>query len=360
MLAESTLSGTITAEYIYFGGSRIAHRDLPSGNVYYYLSDRLGTARVLTNASGTVVEESDFLPYGTERLPQITNDPNVPDNTYKFTGHERDTESSLDHTLHRQYASNLGRWHSPDPKRGKPANPQSWNRYTYGNNPCNTTDPDGGEVHWNFDYPPLFPGWGDGPLPTTRQGWDDLRKNVEELYNDQWNSLSEDCRKGLSEAHPTNRIRDNVDALNAAHWAEAELRQAAAAHGMDWTTLAGIGIRESNFLPLDQRNGGPGRGIFQIEAGPGGSHEGLISVEDAMALVPAAKYAAHYLDRNFEQIVGAFPGLGGDQLVQALAASWNRGAQGVINAINAGKPIDSITENGNYGSNVMNLMQCFK
>ena len=41
VLAESDLSGTITAEFIYFGGSRIARRDLPSGNVYYYLADRL-------------------------------------------------------------------------------------------------------------------------------------------------------------------------------------------------------------------------------------------------------------------------------------------------------------------------------
>ena len=52
-------------------------------------------------------EESDFLPYGTERM--ITD---TLDNAYKFTGHERDTESGLDHTLYRKYASNLGRWHS--------------------------------------------------------------------------------------------------------------------------------------------------------------------------------------------------------------------------------------------------------
>lgn len=77
-------------------------------------------------------------------------------NDYKFTGHERDTESGLDHTLYRQYSSGQGRWLAPDPKRGSPANPQSWNRYTYGNNsPCNYVDRNGAypeEVNpfWNY------------------------------------------------------------------------------------------------------------------------------------------------------------------------------------------------------------------
>jgi RHS repeat-associated protein len=75
--------------------------------------------------------------FGEQRV--ITN--NV-DNRYKFTGLERDAESGLDHTLNRMYASNLGRWQSPDPVCGNPLNPQSWNRYAYvQNNPCNATDP---------------------------------------------------------------------------------------------------------------------------------------------------------------------------------------------------------------------------
>ncbi|MBI3895051.1 MAG: hypothetical protein HY313_03880 [Acidobacteria bacterium] len=111
VLAESDLSGTVTAEYIYFNGQRIVRCDPTTycANVYYYLADRLGSARVMTNATGGVVEESDFYPYGGERV--ITN---TLDNNYKFTGHERDTESGLDHTLYRQYSSNTGRWHSPD------------------------------------------------------------------------------------------------------------------------------------------------------------------------------------------------------------------------------------------------------
>ena len=70
-----------------------------------------------------------------------------------FTGLERDAESGLDHTLNRQYPSNLGRWLTPDPA-GLMAvrfeSPQTWNLYAYvGNNPLTLTDPTGlsAEVH---------------------------------------------------------------------------------------------------------------------------------------------------------------------------------------------------------------------
>ncbi|MBI3896340.1 MAG: RHS repeat-associated core domain-containing protein [Acidobacteria bacterium] len=85
------------------------------------------------------MEESDFYPYGTERV--ITD---TLDNTYKFTGHERDGETGLDHTLERQQSPTLCRWLSPDPSRGRPSDPQTWNRYSYtAGNPVNRIDPSG-------------------------------------------------------------------------------------------------------------------------------------------------------------------------------------------------------------------------
>jgi len=142
LLAESDLSGNIISEFIFFGGMRIARRDVSSGNVYYFLGDRLGNARVVTNSSGTIVEESDYYPFGQERTPIVDN----LDNNYKFTQHERDSESGLDHTQYRQLSSAQGRWLSPDPVRGSPAKPQSWNRYSYvANSPVNAFDPSGGE-----------------------------------------------------------------------------------------------------------------------------------------------------------------------------------------------------------------------
>ena len=70
---------------------------------------------------------------------------------YKFTGKERDAESGLDYFGPRYYASNMGRWMSPD-WADKPEavpyshldDPQSLNLYMYvGNNPLSKPDLDG-------------------------------------------------------------------------------------------------------------------------------------------------------------------------------------------------------------------------
>jgi RHS repeat-associated protein len=130
-------------EYVFFSGNRIARRD-SSSNVDYYFADHLGTARVITNASGTIQDDSDFYPFGGERSYLSSSG-----NAYKFTGKERDIESGLDYFGARYYANSLGRFSSPDPKPGSAllANPQSWNRYTYThNNPLMYADPDGMDI----------------------------------------------------------------------------------------------------------------------------------------------------------------------------------------------------------------------
>jgi len=65
---------------------------------------------------------------------------------YRFTGKERDTESGNDYFGARYYASSMGRMLSPDPGNigANPANPQTWNMYSYGlNNPLRIVDPTG-------------------------------------------------------------------------------------------------------------------------------------------------------------------------------------------------------------------------
>jgi RHS repeat-associated protein len=138
VLVETDATGNNPTEYIFFGGKRIARRD-PDGAVLYYFADHLGSSRVVTNATGTVVDESDYYPFGGERIV-VNNDPNP----YKFTGKERDPESGLDYFVARYYGSNLGRFMSADPLGGHSEDPQSLNRYAYvRNNPLNFTGPTG-------------------------------------------------------------------------------------------------------------------------------------------------------------------------------------------------------------------------
>jgi uncharacterized protein RhaS with RHS repeats len=84
------------SEYIFFGGNRVARRDLiaPMG-VFYYFSDHLKTTDVVTDALGNIENESDFYPWGGEL--QFTNNDS---NHYKFTGKERDAETGLDYFGH--------------------------------------------------------------------------------------------------------------------------------------------------------------------------------------------------------------------------------------------------------------------
>ena len=145
-LLETDLSGNATEEYVFFNGERVARVDMPANTVEYYFSDHLKSTDIVTNATGGIVRESDYVPYGGEVVISGT-DPN----RYKFTGKERDPESGLDDFDARFYSSPFGRFMTPD-WEAKPTdvpyanfgNPQSLNLYSYvQNNPTTLGDPDG-------------------------------------------------------------------------------------------------------------------------------------------------------------------------------------------------------------------------
>ncbi len=147
VLTETDLTGTvINEEYVYFNGGRIARIDRPSGTVHYYLSDHLGSASVITDASGNTQETTYYFPYG-GLVSSSGGDPNH----YKFTGKERDSESGLDYFGARHYASTMGRFMTPDwSEEPDPVphanlqNPQTLNLYGYvQNNPLSRRDADG-------------------------------------------------------------------------------------------------------------------------------------------------------------------------------------------------------------------------
>jgi RHS repeat-associated protein len=141
-LMETDLSGNLTYEYIFFGGKRVARRD-SSGNVVYYAADHLGTSRVVASSTGAILDQSDFYPFGGERVLSASSG-----NTYKFTGKERDAESGLDNFGARYDASSMGRFMTPDsPSYSNHKNPQSWNLYAYAlNNPVSFRDADGHKI----------------------------------------------------------------------------------------------------------------------------------------------------------------------------------------------------------------------
>ena len=80
-----------------------------TGGVFYYFSDHLKTASVITDSAGVIKAESDYYPWGGE-LQFVNND----SNDYKFTGKKRDLETGLDYFGARYYSNGLGRWVSAD------------------------------------------------------------------------------------------------------------------------------------------------------------------------------------------------------------------------------------------------------
>jgi RHS repeat-associated protein len=147
ILDESDLSGNFTNEYVFFGGRRIAIRNVSSGTIDYYEEDMLGSSRTMVQAGQTsVCFDADFLPFGYEKDVTTTCTQN-----YKFEGKERDTETSNDDFGARYYTFRLGRWLSAD-WSSVPApvpyanltNPQTLNLYAMvSDNPESFADLDG-------------------------------------------------------------------------------------------------------------------------------------------------------------------------------------------------------------------------
>ena len=130
-----TSTGTITDEYIFFGGKRIARRD-PSNNVVYYFADHLGTSRIVANAAGTILGDSDFYPFGGQRLSSwrpLAATPTVYRQRTRFGIRAR----LLWGTVRRFDHGQVHNWHpdwSSTPAGcstfADPANPQSLNLYS--------------------------------------------------------------------------------------------------------------------------------------------------------------------------------------------------------------------------------------
>jgi len=106
----------------------------------YFITDHIGNVRATVNRDGNILGYDDYYPFG--KVMQANNNANPNDN-YKFTGHERDTEASLsiDYMNARTYDPITGVFMQRDPLE---AQFPGWTPYHYvHNNPLNLVDPTG-------------------------------------------------------------------------------------------------------------------------------------------------------------------------------------------------------------------------
>jgi len=105
--------------------------------VEYFHTDALGTPIAVTDASGNLIETSEYEPYGNLLNRPLTDGPG-------FTGHVQDAATGLTYMQQRYYDPVIGRFLSVDPVTVSSSSGINFNRYGYGsNNPYKFFDPDG-------------------------------------------------------------------------------------------------------------------------------------------------------------------------------------------------------------------------
>ncbi len=111
----------------------------------YMLTDHLGSPDVIFNSSMWVTERLSFDPWGLRRNADWSppTAPDMNESPTGFTGHEMDDAQSLVNMNARIYDPVMGRFLSPDSMIPGPYDPQSFNRYSYVNNPLSLVDPTG-------------------------------------------------------------------------------------------------------------------------------------------------------------------------------------------------------------------------
>ncbi len=122
----------------------------PDGSVYgrkaynnsseFFWTDPLGSVRVRTSNSGSLLEAHDYYPFGLDMPGRSSTGTPV---RQGFTGYWRDSESSLNlyYSGARMYSPGTGRFFGVDPLAEEFA---TWSPYVYTfNNPVNWRDPDG-------------------------------------------------------------------------------------------------------------------------------------------------------------------------------------------------------------------------
>ncbi len=133
------------------------------GTLYFVLKDHLGSASVVTDATGNVVGENRYYPFGETRLTTGTM---YTDKLY--TGQREMADLGIYHYNARFYSQRLGRFLSADTIVPNPLDPQDLNRFSYvRNNPLRYVDPSGHICTDPEDPTPSCDGSGDYPSNIT-------------------------------------------------------------------------------------------------------------------------------------------------------------------------------------------------
>jgi RHS repeat-associated protein len=215
----------------------------------YQLSNHLGSASVELDHLAHLISYEEYHPYGTTSFQAMDGASEVSLKRYRYSGKERDEETSFAYFGLRYYALWLGRWTAPDPAslRDGP------NLYEYARaNPVTLIDQfgtDSGPATMALPKPDGFlgvVGWRHGVgLETTQHTWEDTRPIISEIMLLGY-STYENCTANVD----PNELFDRGAALFAQeHGLEQQYKEAIGA-GEAWKEKLRLGVksREDNYF----------------------------------------------------------------------------------------------------------------
>ncbi|WP_182866130.1 putative Ig domain-containing protein [Rhodopirellula sp. JC639] len=138
VLEEYTPGGILKVSYVHGLDLILQNRHGDSGKSFYHV-DGLGSSRILTSIDRDITNRYIYNAFG-ENIWQV----GATDNTYLFTGEQRDALTGIDYLRARYLDTRLGRFVARDRFPAVQILPVTLHRYAYGNaNPINNIDPSG-------------------------------------------------------------------------------------------------------------------------------------------------------------------------------------------------------------------------
>ena len=135
VLAEVN-NGQLDTSYIY--GHDLIKQE-KAGNNSFYLTDGIGSTRLLSDDAGVVTDSYDYAAFG-----ELLNQTGETENSYRYTGEQYDAGLDKYYLRARYYDQGVGRFTQQDSWLGKQHSPVTLNKYLYAHSdPANFIDPTG-------------------------------------------------------------------------------------------------------------------------------------------------------------------------------------------------------------------------
>ncbi len=136
VLEEYSSNGVVQVEYVY--GNDLIAQEQGNSRTYYHV-DGLGSTRLLTDSTGSIVSNYNYEAYG-----ELISSTGSLENKYLFAGEQYDQNLGDYYLRQRYYNTNAGRFTRRDSYEGSVSDPMTLHKYVYTNdNPINFTDPTG-------------------------------------------------------------------------------------------------------------------------------------------------------------------------------------------------------------------------